>query len=208
LAVSWINNNGPVYQQPAIESQLARADIAIILTWPGWSSGVSGIEPVLESIKGINPNILMFEYIKNNEIDGTQATNAPYGALFNKLGEMNWYLYASGGSGTPLPSSWTGATSINNTIFTPRDSNGDNWLSWFAKWAVATLYAPNPSYDGFSVDNVYTKPRVNGDWNRDGVTDSMNSTLAGQWQRQGYASFFATLHSLMPGKFQIGNIAD
>jgi Hypothetical glycosyl hydrolase family 15 len=205
LAVSWINNNTE-YSQPAVQAQLARADIAIILTWPGW--GGTGIEPVLKNIKAINPNILMLEYLKNNEIDGTKATNGPYGALFDKLGAMNWYLYPSGGSGNPVPSSWPGATTINNTVFTPRDSNGDNWLSWFAKWAVATLYAPNPSYDGFSVDNVYTKARMSGDWNRNGGADSMNSPQAGQWQRQGYASFFATLHSLMPGKYQIGNIAD
>jgi hypothetical protein len=207
LAASWINNN-QVYGQSAVQAELARADIAIILTWPGWRESGAGIEPALQKIKAINPNILVFEYLKNNEIDGTAGSNGAYSALFNKLGAMNWYLYPEGGSGSPVPSSWPGATTINNTVFTPRDSNGDNWLSWFAKWAVATLYAPNPSYDGFSVDNVYTKPRMNGDWNRDGVTDYTNSSQAAQWQRQGYASFFATLHSLMPGKYQIGNLAD
>lgn len=205
LAVNWVSNQK--YGDPAIQAQLAHGDIAVICTWPGWTSYGTGVEPVLKGIKTINPNILVFEYIKNNEIDGTKATSA-YGALFDKLGAMNWYLYPSGGSGTPVPASWPGATSINNTQFTPRDSNGDNWLSWFAKWAVNTLYVPNPSYDGFVVDNVFTQPRATGDWNRDGITDSMSSPQAGQWQRQGYASFFGTLHSLMPGKFQIGNIGD
>jgi hypothetical protein len=73
---------------------------------------------------------------------------------------------------------------------------------------VSTLYAPNPSYDGFVVDNVFTKPRVNGDWQRNGTDTPMSSPQAGQWWRQGDASFFGTLHSLMPGKFQIGNIGD
>ena len=207
LAVSWINNN-QVYSQSAVQAQLAHADIAIILTWPNWGGSASGIEPALKSMKALNPSMLVFEYTKENEIDGTKSSNGPYGAVFDKLGAMNWYLYPSGGSGTPVPSSWPGATTINNTVFTPPDSNGDNWLNWYAKWVVATLYNPNPSFDGFSVDNTYTKPRVNGDWNRDGVTDSMNSAQAGQWQRQGNADFFDALHSLMPGKLQIGNIAD
>jgi hypothetical protein len=207
LAASWINNN-QVYQQPAVYSQLARADIAIILTWPGWTGNGAGIQPVLQNMKAINPNLLVFEYIKNNETYGPPGACGAFSALCNQLGAMNWYLYPSGGSGTPVPSSWPGATTINNTVFTPPDANGDNWLSWFAKWAVATLYAPNPSFDGFSIDNVYLKPRVDGDWNRDGVTDSANSPQAALWQQQGYVSFFAKLHSLMPGKFQIGNVAD
>jgi hypothetical protein len=206
LAVNWISNQK--YGDPAIQSQLAHGDVAVILTWPGWSANGAGIGPVLKDIKAINPNILVFEYIKNNEIDGTKATNGVFGAVFDKLGAMHWYLYPSGGSGTPVPASWPGATSINNTQFTPRDSNGDNWLSWFAKWSVSTFYTPNPSFDGFAVDNVYTQPRMSGDWNRDGISDSTSSSLAALWQRQGYASFFGTLHSLMPGKFQIGNIAE
>jgi Hypothetical glycosyl hydrolase family 15 len=211
LAVSWLSNQN--YGQATIQSQLARADIAIITTWPGWATNYTGsgtgIQPVLGNIKAINPNILVFEYIKNNEIDGTIATNGAYSALFNKLSAMNWYLYPVGGSGTPVPSSWAGATSINNTVFTPPDSNGDNWLSWFAKWAVSTLYTPNPSYDGFSIDNVFCQTRVTGDWNRDGTTDPSGSSQAGQWQRQGYASFVKTLRSVMPSnKFEIGNIGD
>jgi hypothetical protein len=210
LAVSWVGHQ--TYGDPAVQAQLAHGDIALIGAWPGWrtnyTSSGTGIEPVLQNIKAINPNILVFEYIKNNEIDGTIATNGADSDLFNKLSAMNWYLYPVGTSGTPVPSAWAGSTEINNTTFTHPDSNGDNWLSWFAKWAVRTLYAPAPSFDGFVVDNVFTKSRVNGDWQRNGTDVSSNSPQAGQWIRQGYASFFGTLHSLMPGKFQIGNIAD
>jgi hypothetical protein len=206
LAVHWIGNQN--YTNPAIQSQLAHGDIAMINTWPGWGSSTGGIEPVLKSINAVNPNILMFEYIKNNEIDGTKATNAAFGALFDKLGAMDWYLYRTGGNGTPVPSAWAGATSINNTVFTSPDSHGDNWLSWLAKWDVATFYKPSPSFQGFYVDNVFLKPRVNGDWNRDGVTDNESSSQAAQWQQQGYVSFIGKLRSLMPGQFQIGNISD
>jgi hypothetical protein len=203
LAVTWISNQ--TYAEPAIQSQLAHGDIAIILTWPGWTGNGAGIQPVLQNLKTMNPNLLVFEYIKNNETYGLPGSCGPWSALCNKLGAMNWYLYPTGGSGGPVPSTWPGSTSINNTVFTRPDSNGDNWLNWFAKWAVSTYPS---TFDGFSVDNVFLKPRVNGDWNRDGVTDSDNSSQAAQWQQQGYVSFFSKLHSLMPGKFQIGNISD
>src|ERR1022692_289386 len=206
LAGNWIGNHD--YASSSIQSQIAKADIAIINTWPGWVSSTVGIQPALKAIKAINPNILVFEYIKDMEIDGTKATNDVFGALFDKLGAMNWYLYPTGGSGTPVPSSWAGATSINNTVFTPRDSNGDNWLSWFAKWAVATYSTPSPSFDGFYVDGVFLYPRVNGDWNRDGVTDSDNSPQAAQWQQQGYVSFIGNLRSAKPGQFELGNMSD
>ena len=204
LAVSWISNH--LYGETTVQQQLARADIAIILTWPGWSANGTGIEQPLKNIKAINPNILIFEYTKENEIDGTPPGSGAYIAQFNKLNTMHWYLYPTGSSGTPLPSSFSGATSINNTVFTKPDSNGDNWLSWDAKWVVTTLYAPAPSFDGFSVDNTFTRTWVSGDWNLDGVDDPARSSLAGQWQRQGNAYFFDELHSLMPGKYQIGNI--
>ncbi len=211
LAVTWFGG-GHNYGDPAVLAQLAHGDIALIGAWPGWQTNYAGsgtgIQAVLQNIKAINPNVLVFNYINDNEIIGTIATNTAYSDLFNKLSAMNWYLYPAGASGTPVPSAYGGATEINNTTFTPPDSNGDNWLSWYAKWAVSTLYAPNPSFDGFFVDNVFTKPRVNGDWQRNGTDVPMNSPQAGQWCRQGYASLFGTLHSLMPGKFQIGNISD
>ena len=206
LAVNWIGNQG--YEKSAIQSQVAHGDIAIINTWPGWSSGTGGIEPAIKSIKAINPNILVFEYIKDMEVDGTKGTNPVYSALFDKLGAMNWYLYPTGGSGTPVPSTWAGSTTINNTIFTPRDSNGDNWLSWFAKWVAATYSTPSPSFDGFYCDGVFLKPRVNGDWQRNGTEVSSNSSQAAQWQQQGYVSFIGNLRSAKPGQFELGNISD
>lgn len=207
LAISWISNQ--TYADPNVQAQLGRADLAIILTWPGWANGQSEtLQQAVQGIKSHNPNMLVFEYVKNNEIDGTIASNGVYSALFNKLNAQSWYLYASGTTGVPLPSTWAGATSINNTLFTAKDSNGDNWLSWSAKFFVQTFATPAPALDGFSVDNVFWKPRVAGDWNLDGVTDSTDAATSGQWQRQGYASYFQQLHSLMPGKYQIGNIAD
>jgi len=205
FAVSWVNNEN--YQDPTLQAKTAQTDVATLVTWPGWQNGRgTTLQQVVQNIKAASPNTLVFEYIKNNEIDGTIATNAVYSDLFNKLGAMSWYLYASGTSGSPLAAAWPGATELNNTLFTPVDSNGDDWISWFSKWAIAQYYVPNPALDGFNEDNVFATPRVSGDYNRDGVTDS--TTTAAPWVRQGDAKFFQLMHQRMPGKYQIGNIAD
>jgi hypothetical protein len=54
---------------------------------------------------------------------------------------------------------------------------------------------------------VFWKPRVKGDWNLDGTSDSIGSS-SGDWMRQGYQRHFNVLSQAMPGKFQLGNIAD
>jgi hypothetical protein len=128
--------------------------------------------------------------------------------MIAKINEMHWWLYPSGTSGTPVPSAFPGATEVNNTLFTHPDSNGDNWVNWYAKFAAQTYSVPNPAADGFITDNVFWRPRVNGDWNLDGVTDSDTNPTAGQWYRQGYAQHFAVLKQQMPGKYQLGNVTD
>jgi len=57
-------------------------------------------------------------------------------------------------------------------------------------------------------DNVFWRPRVDADWNRDGTIDPKNGPNAGKWLREGYRERFALMHQLMPGKYVIGNVAD
>jgi hypothetical protein len=97
---------------------------------------------------------------------------------------------------------------INTTLFTPRDSNGYQFWEWHARWVTQQYYKPNPSIAGFFEDNVYWRPRVDVDWNRDGVTDLKTSPEAGRWLREGYRKRFELFRQLMPGKLFIGNVAD
>jgi hypothetical protein len=218
IAVVWVSNQN--YQDPNIQKQLARASIAQISVWPGWENNRgTTLEQVLQNVKAINPKLLVFNYIKNNEIDGNRSTYPMFSELFDKLDAMHWYLYPAGTSGTAVPAAWAGATSINNTLFTAKDSSGLNWVDWFAQWAVNKYAVPAPSLDGFVTDNVFWKPAVNGDWNLDGNSDGGGGAYQNSaglwlfdaepsqlWQRQGYVEHFAKLHQLMPGKYQLGNI--
>ena len=57
------------------------------------------------------------------------------------------------------------------------------------------FYKPKPSIDGFYEDNVFWRPRVDADWNRDGVTDPKDSAQAGKWLREGYRKRFELFHT-------------
>jgi hypothetical protein len=205
--IATVNYSAPTnYDNAAFQAQLAKYNIAILNIWPGWTGGgAMTMNQSVQAIKAINPQELVFLYISNNEILNNDAALAP---LTNKINAMHWWLYPNGTSGTPVPSAWAGANEVNNTLFTQPDSNGDRWVDWYAKWVTQNYYAPNPSIDGFFTDNVFHQPRVNGDWNLDGATDSANDSTVGQWYRQGYNRHVAVLNQQMPGKYQIGNVAD
>ena len=83
---------------------------------------------------------------------------------------------------------------INTTLFTPRDSSGYQYWEWQTRWIVQNYVKPNPSIAGLFEDAVFWKPRVDADWNRDGVIDSKDSANAGKWLREGYRQRFA-LHA-------------
>jgi hypothetical protein len=205
--LATVNNGGQQnYDNAAFEAQLARFNIAILAEYPGWTGGgTKTMNQSVQAIKAINPQELVFLYVNNNELPNNDAAMAVF---TNKINAMHWWLYPSGTSGTPVPSSFAGATEINNTLFTQPDSSGENWVNWYANWAVQNYYGPNPSIDGFFTDNVFYQPRVNGDWNLDGVTDVDTNATVGQWYRQGYNQHFSVLNQKMPGKFQIGNVAN
>ena len=205
--LATVNFSSPQnYDDPTYQANLAKYNIALLSYWPGWSNGRSmSMQNVVTNIKNKNSQTSVFLYINNNEINLTNPTWAP---LANQVNSMKWWLYPSGTSGSPVSSAYAGAVEVNTTLFTAPNSNGDRWVEWYAKWAATNLYVPNPAIDGFFTDNVFNKPRVNGDWNLDGSSDSDGDSTVAQWYRQGYNRHFAVLNQVMPGKLQLGNVTD
>lgn len=196
------------YEDPARQTQLARFDMMVLSVWPGFDGGrAQSMEQIVRGIKGRNPASLVFLYVANNELDD-QAT--AWSELRNKIDQNGWWLYANGGGGSRVKSTFgTSHYILNNTPQSNVDAaTGQRFPEWFAKYAADKFYSSAPSIDGFFLDNVFWKPRVNGDWNRDGSTDSQNDAAAQLWMRQGLRQHFDTMRQRMPGKFQIGNIAD
>jgi hypothetical protein len=201
------NGGSHNYDDAAYQADLARLRVVIVGIWPGWNTSKRSLEQSVQNIKKINPRTLVFQYVNSMEVSGVDASVAPY---FGKVDAMGWWLTAPGSTAKILSQYGvqTGKSvyQINNTLFTPKDSDGRQEWEWQARWAIDVYMKPNPSLDGFFEDNVFYQPRVAGDWNRDGTIDT--PAAAYKWLQEGYRARFALLHKLMPGKLVIGNIAD
>ncbi len=210
--LAGVNNGGPHnYDEPAYQAKLAKLNFSILNIWSGWDEtyGMT-MEQVVRNIKAINPDSRVFLYENSMEVADENAAAA---TVFNKVDQMKWWAFPRGATGAPMLSEFGRQSSkpnyqVNTTLFTPRDSGGYQQWEWHARWVVQQFYKPNPSIDGFFEDNVFWRPRVDADWNRDGVTDKADSPQAGKWLREAYRKRFQLLDNLMPGKLMIGNIAD
>jgi hypothetical protein len=195
------------YNNPAYISALAKQSISILSDWPGFAPGGESMDSVVKAIKAINPNALVFLYIQEDNQN-------PYGApdsvseLRNKLNAMKWWLYPNTSFASPVPSiNSTVWYTINNTPYTPKDSNGDDSVDWMTKWYVTNIYDPNPDIDGLFMDNVFVRPNVAGDWYRNGTVLQPSDPRAQAAIQAGYERYFALARQLMPGKYQLGNVA-
>ena len=207
-----MNIGGPHnYDDPAYQAKLAKLEFAVINYWPGWDNTRDmTMEQVVRNIKALNPDTKIFLYQISMEGDDNNASFAP---LKIKIDQMHWWAYPTGASGSRIHSTFGVAEDkpvyvINTTLYTPRDSSGYQYWEWHTRWVVQNYVKPNPSIAGLFEDTVFWRPRVDADWNRDGVTDPKDSANAGKWLREGYRQRFELMHQLMPGKIIIGNIAD
>ena len=210
--LAGVNNGAPQnYWEPAYQAKLAKLNWSLLAIWVGWGvTSDTTMEQVVRSIKAINPDTRVFLYENPMEV---AEGNAAASVVFEKNDKMKWWAYEKGSTGPYLLSLYGKQTQrsqyqVNNTLFTPKDSSGYQQWEWHARWVVQQFYKPNPSIDGFFEDNVFWRPRIDADWNRDGVTDSKDSPQSGKWLREALAKRFALFHTLMPGKLMIGNITD
>jgi putative glycosyl hydrolase-like family 15 (GHL15) protein len=210
--LAGINNGAPHnYEDPAYQAKLAKLNFSVLQIWVGWDiSHDMTMEQVVRNIKAINPDSKVFLYENGMEVRDDNPSSMP---VFDKVNGMKWWAYPTGATGTKLLSEFGQQKQqpyyqINTTMFTPRDSSGYQEWEWHARYIVQQFYKPNPSMDGFFEDNVFWRPRIDADWNRDGVIDPKDSPNAGKWLREAHRERFKLLRNLMPGKLMIGNIAD
>ncbi len=199
------------YNDPTYEASLARQSIMVLADYPTMTPGGMSMQQAVTNIKAKNPNALVFTYVNANQLHPDQALGTTsWGPYRTEINTMKWWLYSdkaltqyvNAGFGTP------GDYEINMTLFTPKDSSGNNAIDWMTRFFVSTYSTPAPAIDGFFMDNVFWRPYIDGDWNRDGVVDSQTNPTVQSWLRQGYARYFSLVKTLMPGKYQLGNIGD
>lgn len=173
-------------------------------------SAIDGIKALAPSSMGATP--LHTAYVINDEVPlpGDSAT----ARLRVWLDANNGYMYANGGSGTPLASSFPNRLLVNRTTAGPVAS-GKNWIQWKADLDYVQNVvgesgnSPNPSLDGDFFDNCYWKPRVAADWNRDGTTDSASDAAFATAERTGIKAHFDYARTLWPtARARLGNITD
>ena len=203
-----IENGGQAnYNDLAYQGELAKLSVLILKYWPGLAPGGESINRIVQAIKAKNPNALVFLY---TEADAqTQSGTDPMSELRNKINAMNWWLR----DGTHLDNASLvasfyghGEHTINSTPYTPKDASGNDSIDWITKWYVSNYYTPNPAIDGFFMDNVFSQPRVAGDWYGNGIVLPPTDPKAAAALQAGYERWFSLARQLMPGKYQIGNI--
>jgi hypothetical protein len=196
------------YYDPAYQKSLAKLDVAIISFYPNWGgSKHTNMNETVAAIKKLNPSTRVFLYTLAESLQvPASSAFADYQA---KVDSEDWWLSPKGFDSSKVLSDYGKSTYILNiTTQSKKDSAGDTFGQWFAGYVGTEYFKPNPNIDGIYTDNVFWKPRRDGDWNGDGVIDSQNSATTQQWYRQGYRLYLDALKKAMPGKMQLANVAD
>ncbi|MGH8568760.1 MAG: hypothetical protein ACREXX_16030 [Gammaproteobacteria bacterium] len=184
------------YHDPAVQSQLARLDFVVLDFYFGWGGGGVAMNKAVNDIKAKNPNIVIVDYCLLDEVHNTAAGQKPLRAV---LDARKWWLYRSGTSGSKVLAPG-GASSVPNvTDFT-------GWNTWSADYHFDQVWRHISKLDGTYTDNFFWKPAVNGDWNRDGTSDSFNDSAVGTWWRKGFITYANRIKTRMPGRLVMGNL--
>ena len=195
------------YNDATYQAQLAKQSVMILGYWPGMAPGGESMTSVVQSIKSLNPNALVFLYTISDE-QMTNPSGSANASLINQLNSQRWWLYSNSALTAAVPSFFgDGGMTVNNTPYTPKDGSGDDSIDFITKWYVSNYYQATPDIDGFFMDNVFTEPRVAGDWYRNGTVLQPSDPKAQAAIQSGYERWFSLVRTLMPGKYQIGNVA-
>jgi hypothetical protein len=195
------------YYTDSYQKQLAAVQVAVLSYYPGWGMGAGvTMNDTVKKLKALNPNIKVFLYERPET--QTIPMNPTFSDLYTKIQNEQWWLTTSGTSGSKVLSDYgAGHYIINTTANARKDASGKTWIQWYAGWLQQKYVAPNPAIDGLFTDNVFYKPRRDGDWDLNGTLDSQKDATTQVRYRQGYAQF-ADLLRASSGKLQLANVAD
>lgn len=195
------------YNDPTYQANLAKQSVMVLGMYNGLAPGGQPMNTAIQAIKAKNPNALIFLYAHSDGAVPSETTGAS-ASYVAKMNAMKWWLYSDKALTQQVKNFYGSEYTINNTMLTPKDSDGNTSVDWITKYFVNSFYKPNPAVDGLYMDNTSVRAWVDGgDWSRNGTVESKSDPQAGTWVRQGYARYYKLLAtSLMPGKYQIGNV--
>ncbi|MEJ1964048.1 MAG: hypothetical protein WDO56_21905 [Gammaproteobacteria bacterium] len=152
------------YNTAEYQKQLARVQVAVINIYPGWEkSRKISLDTLAKNIKAINPNTRVFNYVIAEGL--TSPANEAYVDEEAKVNAEKWWLYTSKlDTSKVLTDFGHDVYVLNITTQSKKNSAGQTFGQWFAGYVAATYSTPNPALDGLFSDNVFWKPRRDGDW--------------------------------------------
>jgi hypothetical protein len=187
------------------QQQVAKLGVAVIGTYPGWSSGGFNMQSAAAAVKAINPNIKLLPYTNLMELEpGVSSSGSAYSPIYVAAIAANWFLRTSWPGGGITDADGLSQLGLNQTTSTNAVA-GKNYLQWRATWTAASEFASG--WDGIYLDNVFYQPRVSADYSQSGGSQSP-SAAAQNW-RNGYVAYVGYLRAALPANSQVwGNVAD
>jgi len=158
-----------------------------------------------------NSDILVGKYTIFNESNSNPnngATSDRFEKLQNETGpgypkNNDWFARDKNGENL---SSWQGTWLTNLTDFVQRDANGDTYPEWAVRRDFDAFFRDTPELDIWFFDNWFYRPRVNADWDGDGINDDRNSPAVRKYLREGYARGLNRARQLAPNMIFMGNV--
>ncbi len=201
----YLISNPQNYWDDAYQKDIAKLNVAIIADYPGWGASHNYTpQKAVQAIKAKNPQTKVFLYVLGESLRYPVLSNwLDFGA---KVDKQKWWLYDGGNK--VLSDFGKDTYILNITTYAKPDANGLKFSQWFAQYMADTIGNTAPAADGIFTDNVFWKPRRDGDWSGDGKKDSQNDVTIQKAYRAGYAQYVDALRARMPGKMQLANVAD
>ncbi|MFC4597343.1 putative glycoside hydrolase [Cohnella hongkongensis] len=201
--IGGMNIGGPHnFDDPGYQADLAKLDMVVLGFYESWVGDNGETKrDIVNNIKAMNPDILIGQYTIPNETVTDPADISKkdkYDKLSTEMGPNgigDWW--ARDNAGNQL-SSYPGAALVNLTDFVTPDHVGDRYPEWLAKRYNAIYFDPIPEFDFWYSDNAHYKPRVDADWDRDGVNDSQDDPAVRSYYRNGMARYWEQIRELQP----------
>ena len=196
---------------PAFQTWASKQAVVILGgNWEGWENSGRDREAIVESIKSqstIGTKVLQYNICDN--VDFVTPSQPTWKA---QVDANNWYLYAKGTSGTKATNFYSSDFwQTNSTTYVTPDANGHMLEDAFAiftdaEYRTGSTKNAAKSLDGHYHDNVLFVARTDGDFDRNGTTDSAKDF--GLAWRTGLRRYFDELAKIDPNLIRFANLDD
>lgn len=191
------------YQNSSYQKELAKHDIVVLGFYRNWSGQQKTMREVVQRLKELNPDILVGQYGVMNELRDVPGDLAK-DDIRRKVKESGWWLKNKSGQRVQ----WTtkhNAWEVNFLQLTKSDSEGKHYPQWLAERDYRIYHQLVPEFDFWYTDNVMQRPRVEADWDGDGIDDAPDSSYILDSWRSGYVAWWSHIRDLTPDMMIMGN---